>query len=50
MVKFQGDKMTIKDNYLKILSCLVILLLGMSLVPAASANSDSSTINFKVTR
>ena len=44
MVKFQGDKMTIKDNYLKILSCLVILLLGMSLVPAASANSDSSTI------
>ncbi|MGB4664377.1 MAG: hypothetical protein WBH83_12645 [Methanosarcina flavescens] len=44
MVKFQGDKMTIKDKYLKILSCLVILLLGMSLVPAASANSDSSTI------
>ena len=31
--------MTIKDKYLKILSCLVILLLGMSLVPAASANS-----------
>lgn len=30
--------MTIKDKYLKILSCLVILLLGMSLVPAASAN------------
>ena len=31
--------MTIKDKYLRILSCLVILLLGMSLVPAASANS-----------
>ena len=31
--------MTIKDRYLRILSCLVILLLGMSLVPAASANS-----------
>jgi hypothetical protein len=39
MVKFQGDTMTIKDKYLRILSCLVILLLGMSLVPAASANS-----------
>lgn len=39
MVKFQGDMMTIKDKYLRILSCLVILLLGMSLVPAASANS-----------
>lgn len=39
MLKFQGDIMTIKDKYLKILSCLVILLLGMSLVPAASANS-----------
>jgi len=44
MVKFQGDMMTIKDKRLKILSCLVILLLGMSLVPAASANSASSTI------
>jgi PGF-pre-PGF domain-containing protein len=44
MVKFQGDTMTIKDKHLKVLSCLVILLLGMSLVPAASANSASSTI------
>ncbi|MGB9938342.1 PGF-pre-PGF domain-containing protein [Methanosarcina sp.] len=44
MVKFQGDMMTIKDKRLKILACLVILLLGMSLVPAASANSASSTI------
>ena len=44
MVKFQGDMMTIKDKYLKILLCLVIMLLGISLVPAASANSSSSTI------
>jgi hypothetical protein len=44
MVKFQGDMMTIKDKHLKILSCLVILLLGMFLVPAASASSSSSTI------
>lgn len=36
--------MTIKDKRLKVLSCLVILLLGMSLVPAASANSASSTV------
>lgn len=36
--------MTIKDKYLKILSCLVILLLGLLLVPAASANSSSSTV------
>jgi hypothetical protein len=36
--------MTIKDKYLKILSCLVVLLLGMFLVPAASANTASSTI------
>lgn len=44
MVRFQGDMMTIKDKYLKILSCLVILLLGMSLVSAASASSSSSTV------
>jgi hypothetical protein len=36
--------MTIKDKYLKILSFLVVLLLGMFLVPAASANTSSSTI------
>lgn len=36
--------MTIKDKHLRILSCLVILLLGMFLVPAASASSSSSTI------
>lgn len=40
--KFQGDMMTIKDKYLKILSCLVVLLLGMFLVPAASANTSST--------
>lgn len=45
MVKFQGDMMTIKDKYLRILSCLVILLLGMSLVPAASANSPPTIPN-----
>lgn len=44
MIIFQGDTMTIKDKHLKILSCLVILLLGMFLVPAASASSSSSTI------
>jgi len=42
MVKIQGDTMTIKDKYLRIFSCLVILLLGISLVPAASANSSST--------
>lgn len=36
--------MTIKDTHLKILSCLVILLLGMLFVPAASASSSSSDI------
>lgn len=36
--------MTIKDKHLRILSCLVILLLGMFLVPAASASSSSSAI------
>ena len=35
--------MTIKDKHLRILSCLVILLLGMFLVPAASASSSSSS-------
>jgi len=45
MVKYQGDMMTIKDKYLRILSCLVILLLGMSLVPAASANSPPAIPN-----
>lgn len=43
MVKFQGDTMTIKDKHLRILLCLVIMVLGMFLVPAASA-SNSSTI------
>ncbi|AKB22023.1 hypothetical protein MSWH1_1752 [Methanosarcina sp. WH1] len=37
--------MTIKDKYLRILSCLVILVLGMSLVPVASANSIPSIPN-----
>ncbi|HEY3361988.1 MAG TPA: hypothetical protein VGK06_09265 [Methanosarcina sp.] len=45
MVKYQGDMMTIKDKYLRVLSCLVILLLGMSLVPAASANSPPAIPN-----
>lgn len=45
MVKFQGDTMTIKDKYLRILSCLVILLLGLSLVPSASASSPPSLPN-----
>jgi hypothetical protein len=45
MVKFQGDTMTIKDKYLRILSCLVILLLGLSLVPSASASSPPSIPN-----
>lgn len=44
MIIFQGDMMTIKDKHLRILSCLVILLLGMFLVPAASASSSSSTV------
>ena len=30
--------MTIKDKYLRVLSCLVILVLGVSLVPVASAS------------
>lgn len=30
--------MTIKDKYLRVLSCLVILVLGISLVPVASAS------------
>jgi hypothetical protein len=42
MVKFQGDTMTIKDKHLRILLCLVILVLGMFLVPAASASSSST--------
>ena len=45
MVKFQGDTMTIKDKYLRILSCLVILLLGLSLVPSASASSPPTIPN-----
>lgn len=32
---------TIKDKYLRILSCLVILVLGLSLVPVASADIPS---------
>lgn len=34
--------MTIKDKHLRVLLCLVILVLGMFLVPAASANSSST--------
>ncbi|WP_231592471.1 hypothetical protein [Methanosarcina sp. Kolksee] len=34
--------MTIKDKHLRVLLCLVILILGMSLVPAASASSSST--------
>ena len=37
--------MTIKDKYLRILSCLVILLLGISLVPSASASSPPTIPN-----
>lgn len=44
MVKSQGDMMTIKDKHLRVLLCLVVLVLGMFLVPAASASSSSSTI------
>ena len=36
---------TIKDKYLRILSCLVILVLGMSLVPVASASDFPSIPN-----
>ncbi|AKB51889.1 hypothetical protein MSBRW_2636 [Methanosarcina barkeri str. Wiesmoor] len=34
--------MTIKDKHLRVLLCLVILVLGMFLVPAASASSSST--------
>jgi hypothetical protein len=36
---------TIKDKYLRALSCLVILVLGMSLVPVASASTIPSIPN-----
>lgn len=36
---------TIKDKYLRILSCLVILVLGISLVPVASASAIPSIPN-----
>ncbi|WP_235283523.1 MULTISPECIES: hypothetical protein [unclassified Methanosarcina] len=36
---------TIKDKYLRILSCLVILVLGISLVPVASASTIPSIPN-----
>ncbi|WP_229388707.1 hypothetical protein [Methanosarcina sp. DH2] len=36
---------TIKDKYLRILSCLVILVLGLSLVPVASASTIPSIPN-----
>lgn len=36
---------TIKERYLRILSCLVILVLGLSLVPVASASSPPSLPN-----
>lgn len=36
--------MTIKDKYLRVLSCLVILVLGISLVPVASASDSIPSI------
>lgn len=44
-VKISGDMMIIKNRHLRISSCLVILILGMSLVPNVSAGGPPSIPN-----